>query len=167
VHRIRPWSERFWPKVDKRTPDECWPWVSTKDRDGYGQFGVMLYHKGWWQLRAHVVSFNFATGLWPDKGQEICHSCDNPSCVNPAHLFLGSPKVNKQDSIKKRRHAYGERHGMHKLTEEQVRAIKHEYFCLPSGPSGRRTGITELAEKYGINKNHVTSIGRGRAWKYL
>lgn len=89
-------KERFWAKVDRRGPDECWPWRAATDRDGYGAFNVRAAMFG-----AHRVSWKITTGATPTKC--VCHTCDNPRCVNPAHLWLGTHQDNMQDKIAKGR----------------------------------------------------------------
>jgi len=110
--------EIFMKKVSKK-PDGCWLWTgSVVKRSGYGQCG--FNYKGY---STHRLSYIFFKGKIP-KGAWVCHKCDVQLCVNPAHLFLGNPLVNRQDSVKKRRHAYGERNGCARLNENAVRLIR-------------------------------------------
>ena len=88
---------RFWAKVNKT--DYCWLWTACKDKDGYGSF----WYKG--DMRpAHRIVYEFTYG-GVSQGKLICHHCDNPSCVNPTHLFLGSHKDNAQDMLYKGRNS--------------------------------------------------------------
>lgn len=90
--------ERFWSKVDRRGPDECWPWKGSRNPDGYGSFSYQGR-----QARAHRMAWMLANGAVPEAGKLICHSCDNPPCCNPAHLWPGTPSDNMKDCYAKGR----------------------------------------------------------------
>src|SRR5687768_2088481 len=116
----RPLADRFWEKVDKRSPNECWNWVAAREHFGYGRVRFAHTH-----LLAHRVSWELTFGLIP-HGQFVLHRCDNPSCVNPAHLFLGSTADNVTDRNRKNRQARqkGEKNGGSKLTIAQIQEIR-------------------------------------------
>jgi hypothetical protein len=145
-------------KLERHTKDEngCWVWSANKDRDGYG---VLTHHRKK-QLRAHRASYEFYKGAIPD-GAFVCHSCDNPSCINPDHLFIGSPKDNTQDMIRKGRKGtlLGSVHGMAKLTEEDVTGIR----------AAREKGelLASIATRYGISFQHVSLIARNKSWRHV
>lgn len=94
-------ADQLWAKVQKAGPDECWPWIAAKYRKGYGHLNDLGRTKA-----AHRVAWELTNGAIPD-GMFVCHHCDNPSCCNPAHLFLGSAKDNTLDMIRKGRHRTG------------------------------------------------------------
>jgi hypothetical protein len=95
--RTKNTPEKFWKHVKKGKPNKCWKWTGLKDKDGYGKWSI-----NYKSIRAHRYSYQIHKGNIP-KNQHICHSCDNPSCVNPTHLWTGTPNDNIQDKVKKGR----------------------------------------------------------------
>lgn len=90
--------KRFLKRVDKSAgPDECWPWQGSRDQKGYG-----FFHKKDFNFRAHRVAWIFENGPIPE-GLLICHKCNNPSCVNPSHLFTGTQKENMAQAAQENR----------------------------------------------------------------
>lgn len=148
--------ERFWEKVSKRSEDECWEWKASKNT-GYGQIntphGIQL---------ANRFSYELAYGPIP-KGMYVCHHCDNRACVNPKHLFLGTPRDNTQDMLSKGRHIYITKHGAQngnsKLTDEQVIQIREQ------ARSGEK--IRDLARKFNVSETTVSHIVNRKKWKHL
>jgi HNH endonuclease len=156
--------KNFWRKAKVGSPEECWPWLSTKfnDGDGYGQVTFCVGPKDEiikHRFRAHRVAFFLTHNLLPDD-LCVCHKCDNPICVNPNHLFLGTNRKNIQDRTEKKRDAKGEQHGMHKLTAEEVKEIRHlrETHKLP---------YSALGKMFGVSTTHAGWIVRREAWKHL
>ena len=94
--------ENWWSKVD--AGDNCWFWTAGRDRDGYGRFAVGLGGKAQAHVRAHRFAYETFNGPIPD-GLVVMHTCDNPPCVNPRHLELGTSQDNNDDKVQKGRHA--------------------------------------------------------------
>lgn len=144
-------SERFWRKVDKT--DSCWNWTGAKFLTGYGM--VRLDGKN---FGAHRLSYVMKHGSIP-SGLIICHKCDNPSCVNPDHLFAGTYKDNAQDMIAKGRKSdsAGEANGQAILTAIQAEEIRNRYAKgdMPQ---------CELARKYNVSPALIGLITKGRIW---
>lgn len=131
--------------------DTCWIWTKRKDKDGYGVYRTKT------QRRAHRVAYEIAYGPIPN-GLVVMHSCDNPSCVNLGHLHLGTPRENNDDKMRKRRHAYGSRIGVSKLSEAEVKEIRDLFGTISTMEIGRR---------YGISGAHALRVARGDCWKHV
>lgn len=138
-------AARFWSKVSVESANLCWTWRANKNEKGYGKFQGE---------RAHRVAFKAVNGDIPD-GMFVCHKCDNPGCVNPAHLFLGSAGDNNKDARDKGRSKYvsGEHHPNCKLTDEQVGEIR----------ASKATGVS-LSRKYGVAQSTISEI-RSYRWR--
>lgn len=143
---------RFWSKVKIKGPHECWEWQANKTY-GYGLFRVKKSTK-----RAHRYSWENIHGKISPK-MYICHHCDNPCCVNPSHLFLGTPQDNDRDRVRKGRQAKGEKNGNSKLDPNTVMKIRKSYI---SGVSSRK-----IAAKYGVNKSTILDIHHRRIWDHI
>ena len=150
-------KDRFTKKVKlPENPADCWEWTGTTNPDGYGQIGV----NGRYEL-AHRVSWTLFNH--EDPGDLfVLHSCDNPKCVNPLHLFLGTQQDNMKDRDRKGRHkaVYGEDHPIAKLTEEKVRWIRKLY-------ADRYGTQREIATLFGVSRPLVGFIVRREAWKHV
>lgn len=151
--RPRPLSERFWEKVDVRAHGECWPWLASTKQGGYGKIAD---EDGRIQL-AHRVAYRLVVGDIP-SGRVVCHRCDNPGCVNPHHLFLGTQADNLRDMRIKRRDnpPRGSRHPKTKLDEALVARVRAD------ARSHRR-----IARDYGIGKSTVGMIKAGATWTHV
>ena len=142
--------ERFRKNIEISFITGCWNWSGAKNDQGYGEFFCKELFKGV-HTRAHRVSYLIYNGEFSHKAY-VCHKCDNPSCVNPDHLFLGTPFENSMDKTKK------QRNGNTKVTIEQVRQIKNKFR------SGVR--VKEIAKEYGLSDRYVREIRSGvkRTW---
>lgn len=128
----------------------CWAWNGSLSSHGYGQLAV----GGKRPETASRVAYEAWVAPIP-PGMAVCHRCDNPPCINPEHLFLGSKAVNNADMRNKRRDANGERHAGHRLTDEQVAQIRARY-------AGGGVYQKDLAEEYGVSQQLVSLIVRSR-----
>lgn len=151
LDRLRKSLER---NVIKKSDNECWGWKIQEER-GYGQAKFMGKH-----ISASKASYIVYKGEIPE-GMFVCHSCDVRECINPLHLWLGTPKDNQQDMIKKgrNRNSKGSDHGQSKLTEEQVIDIRKR---LLNGESG--ISITKL---FNISSVLVSMIKKNKRWKHI
>jgi hypothetical protein len=162
-HNIAPYrnsiEEAFWLYCPPGKPDECWLWQGTR-HNGYGYFK-------WRNTRrfAHRVAYELHYGAIPTSDNPhdtcVCHTCDNPSCCNPAHLFLGTQAENNADRDQKGRQAIpkGSKHGNAKLTEKDVIEIRHR------AATGESYAV--LARAFGTTKTNVGYIVKRKAWKHI
>lgn len=144
---------RFWSKVDKTS--NCWEWQAAKDVDGYGRFQL----NGKTGL-AHRIAYELDVGEIPE-GMCVLHKCDNPKCVRPDHLFVGTHADNVRDREEKGRGGHGTLngtdHGRSILTDEDV-------IWIRSKPNMNQT---EMAKKLGVHRTVICNIVNRKAWKHL
>lgn len=140
--------ERFERKFTRGAPDECWEWQAGRDKDGYGTFWFGTANK-----RAHRMALFLYRSVPLKNGLLACHHCDNPPCVNPDHLFVGTITDNNIDMTIK------ERGGKTKLTADQVREIRAR---LATGEKAWR-----IALDYGMTGAPIYRIQYGETWKHL
>jgi hypothetical protein len=163
-------TEQFWNRVVK-TDGGCWNWTgasgntmghghlrhakSTNAPNPEGRQGHIYAHRLSWLLSGRSIPINLL----------VLHSCDNPKCVNPEHLFLGTNQDNCDDKFSKGRQACvaGIKNPNVKLTPEQIVQIKREYALIV----GRKNQKTRLAQKFGITATHVRKIIVGTLWKHM
>lgn len=141
----------FWSKIPQSGPDDCWEWTGKwKLPAGYGMVTIRNDGKRS-TATASRIAYALANGLveFPERDLVVCHTCDNPPCCNPTHLWLGTSKENTEDSVVKGRAAY-------KLTNADVLAI------LESD----ETGVV-LAKRFGVTPDIVSKIRLGRTWTHL
>lgn len=177
--------DRFWRSFVPAELDSCWVWRKTVASTGYGFFPIKGKYFGAHRVSWIVFRGQIQNGLW------VLHKCDNPTCVNPNHLFLGTPADNTADMVSKGRQARGERHrsvtspetlawgdkngmrkhpeavrrGMaamnHKLSDEDVRDIKSR---IASGKHGIGAA---LAREYGVSQEKISQIKLNKSWRHI
>ena len=155
-------EERFWAKVDRRGPEECWPWLASRYPEGYGRIGVRGAPGG--NDRAHRISLKWALGRPIRAGYEACHRCDNPPCVNPAHLYEGTHAENMADMIRQgkgiaRPHLRGFGHPSARLTAADVERIR----AADLSQYGSRIS---LARSLGVTAHTIYAIRVGKLWPH-
>ena len=138
-------NKKFWEKVKKT--DNCWFWIGGKGKNGYGSF---------WDKKtksAHRFSWELHNGLITN---DLCvlHTCDNPLCVNPNHLFLGTRLDNMRDRDTKQRQARGENNGRHKLLESDIKLIRNSNLS-----------ISKLAKQFSVSKFTINAVKQKKYWK--
>lgn len=148
MKRIEHPTARFWRKV--RVTPGCWEWLGGRFSRGYGRFAA----EPTLSVRAHRYAWEVMNGPIP-AGLIVCHHCDNPICVNHAHLFLGTHKDNAEDRDRKGRTAdrRGERHHLAKLSVDDVKAIR-----------GSDEPHAVLANTYGVHVRHIGRVRRAENW---
>lgn len=160
-------EKRFWSKINKLGPDECWLWTGATQGFGYGVLNSCVNNK---LVRAHRLSWNIHNGDIP-ANMFVCHKCDNPLCVNPKHLFIGSNTDNVHDMWKKGRASppprngsipplhLGENHPNSKLTGAKVLEIRK---LSRDGINGR-----QLASLFKITPAQISNILRNKQWRHI
>jgi len=151
---------RFWSKVDFREDHECWPWTGTTIADGRGMFQV-----GGKSVVAARVCLRVCGEVIP-TGKYVLHRCDNPNCINPRHLYIGTAQDNINDA-KDRGPArgvrvgapLGEKHGRSKLTAEGVRDIRRRY--------SQGETKTVIAKRYDVSLSTISGVLSGRVWSHV
>lgn len=146
---------RFWAKVNKAGNDECWEWQACKTEKGYGQ--IRINSKA---FRAHRVSWTIANNKDIQKGLIVCHTCDNPSCCNPRHLFVGTHAKNTKDKVSKGRQARGKGNGNSILTPKQVLEIRRRYSWYV---------VTHkmLADEFNVSETTIRKVLKRVTWSHI
>lgn len=159
-------AERFWAKVSPGAESDCWPWAGAREVAGYGTLFRDRDAAGRSRfLKAHRVSWELANRIAVPDGLSVLHSCDNPPCVNPAHLRVGTRADNAADRAERRRgkehRQAGEANDNAKLTEADVRHIVAEL----RSPDHRSQ--TAIATAFGVKQQQVSRIARRENWRHL
>lgn len=140
---------RFWSKVERPHPTECWEWQPGLDRSTYGQFNI-----GGRNIGVHRIAYMLERGSIPD-GLEVCHRCDNPRCCNPLHLFTATHQGNIDDKVMKNRQSRSNA----KLTNDEVREIRRL----------RAHGVMQkgLAKRFGVSDGRISEIVNYKTYKHI
>lgn len=143
----------FWAKVKRAGARECWFWQGARNTKGYGAMNFRC--KTW---SAHRLAWALTNGAAPST-QHVCHRCDNPSCVNPAHLFLGTNTENVGDRDSKNRQARGVKIWSTKLNGKAATKIRR---LLAAGRS-----ISDAASEFNVNRKTIRQIRDRKTWRYV
>jgi hypothetical protein len=153
--------QRFERRFVKGDPSKCWEWLYKTDSFGYGYFSSRNKNNKPLTARAHRISYDFYKGEIPE-GMCVCHRCDNPKCVNPEHLWLGTVADNVADKVSKNRQSRYRypsiKSGRGKLDEQQVKEIREKY---KTGKYSQR----DLGKEYGVGASQIGAIVNYRTWK--
>ncbi len=151
--------DRFYERVDRS--GDCWVWTGRVLANGYGVlpiFDATRRRRGSPDRLAHRIAYELAFDVDPGE-LFVCHKCDNPACVRPSHLFLGTNKDNVADCRRKDRDIQGERSRIAKVTDDKVRVMREEFKA--------GTTQTALANRFGVSISLVNGIVHGRRWRHV
>lgn len=147
--------ERFWRRVDQS--GDCWPWMGGKDKDGYGKTAWGKKH-----VRAHVLAWFLTHGVWPEHN--VLHTCDNPPCCHPEHLFEGTTLDNNRDRATKGRNGNyktaGELNVRAKLSNDEVKRMRRLHAT-------GRYSQTELGVMFGVSRGTAARIIKRQRYGHI
>lgn len=149
AQRFKTIDERFSEKYEINPVNGCWEWIGGTDADGYGLFQI----KSKTTVRANRFALERKLGRPLDDGELACHDCDNPSCVNPDHIWAGNTSENQIDSTKKGRHRSV------RLTPKHVHEIRQLWA------NGAR--VSELSRRFGMDVSSISGIIHRKKWRHL
>lgn len=149
------WRTRFWSKVQRAGPDECWPWQGGTSDGGYGQFD-----RDGRKVGAHRVAYEAIHGALP-RGSVVRHRCDNPPCCNPRHLIVGTHQDNMNDRTARGRNAVhrGQRNGRAKISDTTALRI---YLAVKGGRTQK-----DVAKLFGVKPSQVSDIVNKRSHRHI
>jgi len=156
------YTHRFWDKVVKGSqPSDCWSWTAAKTEHGYGVMGKGGRGNG--NIKAPRVSMELHLGRALLREEQVLHTCDNPECTNPLHLFIGNPRINHYDKMAKGRatpppHYVGAANPASKLTKKAVLSIRSLQGVLKA---------KDIAEAYGVDPSLICLIFKRKVWKHV
>ena len=179
--------QRFWSRVDRRAPDRCWPFTGPISDRGYGKFSA----SGSW--RANRLALILSAGLPPTPQHLSCHTCDNPICCNPAHLFWGTHRENMIDSVRKGRHFMLRNKMSPEERRERRRVVSRASYYRRGGvPMHMRVGVRKgtaklddakvvmirqqyasgaslrgLGRAYGVTHSTILQIVQRKRWSHV
>lgn len=160
--------DRFWSKVDMAGMNKCWIWMGSKDKNGYGRLNCKLSNGKFSPVLAHRISMSIYLDRVLLDSEKVLHDCptgDNPSCVNPLHLWLGTIADNNRDKMEKGRFRHhgrckAEENGLAKLTNAEVVEIRR---CFRAGIMNQIT----LARKYKMHHSTIHDIVFEKSWRSI
>lgn len=162
-------EEMFWDRVDKKSDYECWIWKGSLFLEKNGRLPYGRFVRDDVCYKAHRVSWEIHNHQKIPEGLFVCHKCDNPKCVNPSHLFIGTAKENAQDRDRKGRGLRGRnphksyRRGIAipwaKLNDEKVREIRNE--------RNRGVSLSVLSQRFGVSPQSIRDAAIGKKWGHV
>ena len=152
----------FWSKIIPPNDEinDCWIWKGPFNNYNYGKLNFSTQSGTYQTIGAHRFSWECFIGSIPNK-LLVCHKCDNPPCVNPNHLFLGTDNDNKIDNVNKSRHYFGSKHFNTILTDQNVRDI------ITDTLNNKYTSIVDVCNIYNVSYETIRFIVVGKTWKHI